>query len=53
MQKIDNSIEDVGEKLKDLKKLDLLNYDQHTHQYRLTEEGKGKIRNQALEQVTK
>jgi predicted transcriptional regulator len=51
MQEIDTGIDDVGEKLKDLKKLELLKYDQHTHQYMITDKGVGMVENQGLEQV--
>ena len=51
MQEIDTGIDDVGEKLKDLKNLELLKYDKHTHQYMITDKGVGMVENQGLEQV--
>lgn len=48
---LDEPIEDVNSKVSDLKKLGLLDYDSTTHQFSLTDEGKGKIENQNLESV--
>jgi len=53
MQEIDTGIDDVGEKLKDLKNLELLKYDKHSHQYVITDKGVGMVENQGLEQVIK
>jgi hypothetical protein len=48
---LDEPIEDVNSKVSDLKKLGLLEYDSTTHQFSLTDEGKGKIQNENLESV--
>jgi hypothetical protein len=49
--KTDGSIDDFSGKVSDLKKIGLLSYDRHTHQYSLTDEGKGLIQNEGLESV--
>jgi predicted transcriptional regulator len=40
MQRIENSVDDIGEKLKDLRKLELLKYNGHGRQYQISDEGK-------------
>lgn len=40
MQRIENSVDDIGEKLKDLRKLELLKYNGHGRQYQISDEEK-------------
>jgi hypothetical protein len=48
---IGSEISEFDRKISDLKALNYLSYDQHTHQYRLSSEGKGFLKNEGLEQV--
>lgn len=50
-ENLDSSIDEFSKKVSDLKALEFLEYDQHTHQYSLTDKGLGMIENQGLEQV--
>jgi predicted transcriptional regulator/ribosomal protein L37AE/L43A len=47
-KQIGSEISEFDKKISDLKALNYLSYDQHTHQYRLSDEGKGFLNTKAL-----
>lgn len=51
-ENLDSGIEDFTEHVSNLKHLNLIEYEGNTHQYRITDKGRGLIQNQGLEKVT-